>query len=109
LHFWNNSATEGGAIFVRDTFTLSECSAEPGTVRQNVVRLPLVGQDVLDRQVNDFNCDSNICFLQPTEFTSTENTELVFVNNSASMAGSVLYGGKLKSCLFMHTHYRNPI
>ena len=103
LHFQNNSATVGGAIFVRDVFTLSECSTEPGTIEQNVdpTLLKVVGEDALDKQDSDCNCNGNFCFLQLAEFISTENTELVFINNSASMAGSVLYGGKLESCQFM--------
>ena len=101
LYFRNNSATEGGAIFVRDIFTLSDCSTEPGTNEQIVDPILLVGQGALDQQDSDCNCNSNVCFLQLEEFISTENTELVFINNSASVAGSVLYGGKLESCQFM--------
>jgi len=94
----NNTAAEGGAIFVRDTFTLRECSTEPGTMQQNIDPFlqKLVGEDVLDLQ-DECNCNNNFCFLQ---LISTENTEIVFVNNSASTAGSVLYGGKLESCQF---------
>ena len=102
LHFQNNNATVGGAIFVRDVFTLSECSTEPGTMEQHVdpTLLKEVGEDALDKQDSDCNCNGNFCFLQLAEFISTENTELVFINNSASVAGSVLYGGKLESCQF---------
>jgi len=65
----------------------------------NKVSMILVGKGVYS--LSQLMHEQKVPFYSgPTEFTSTENTELVFVNNSASMAGSVLYGGKLESCLF---------
>ena len=79
--YWeNNCATLGGAIYVQDVSPLSYCT-------------PLV-QYIPKQQ----------CFFQlPGQTLSNGiDVKLVFKNNSADVAGSVLYGGAIDHCKLTH-------
>ena len=78
--YWeNNHATRGGAIYVADTSPLSYCT--PLT--------PYIPQEE--------------CFFQlPGQNLSSINVQLIFINNSADDAGSVLYGGAIDHCKLSH-------
>ena len=69
--YWvNNHATFGGAIYVADATELSYCTST-----------------------------QEECFFQlPGQNLSSINVQLVFKNNSAGAAGSVLYGGAIDNC-----------
>ena len=71
----NNHATFGGAIYVLDVNTLAYCTP----IAQFVPR--------------------EECFFQlPGQNLSSIDVKLVFKNNSADDAGSVLYGGAIDNC-----------
>ena len=78
--YWeNNHATLGGAIYVADASPVSYCT--------------LVATYVLQEE----------CFFQlPSQNLSSINVQLVFKNNSADAAGSVLYGGAIDNCKLTH-------
>ena len=78
--YWeNNHATRGGAIYVSDASPLSYCT--PLT--------PYIPQQE--------------CFFQlPGQNLSSINVQLIFTNNSADDAGSVLYGGAIDHCKLTH-------
>ena len=70
--FTENQATMlGGAIFFTDTISFGQCSKS----NQAVIR----------------------CFVELPRFT--RNVQLIFVNNTADIAGTVLYGGSLDRCM----------
>ena len=76
VHFQDNNATEfGGAIYVVDVPTRSECFFH-----------------LLNNQSHDMKA-----------------TPLVFVNNSAGVRGSVLYGGLLDRCTFSSDKYKSAL
>ena len=68
----NNGLAGGGAIYYEDSFSRSQCT-----------NITTKEQEVLD------------CFI---ELTSDSDIQLTFVNNTASVAGTVLYGGDVDSC-----------
>ena len=68
--FRNNNASVGGVIFHEDTFSTSQCAST----------------------ISTFN---TYCFI---ELESMSNIQLSFLNNTASSAGTVLYGGNLDNC-----------
>ena len=74
--YWeNNHARLGGAIYVIDASPLSYCAAV----------IPYVPKEQ--------------CFLQvPGQNLSNIDAQLIFKNNSADAAGSVLYGGIIDNC-----------
>ena len=75
--YWeNNHATLGGAIYVQDVSPLSYCT----------LFIPYVPKEDCFFQLPDQNLFSGI------------NVKLVFKNNSAYDAGSVLYGGAIDNC-----------
>ena len=78
--YWeNNHAIRGGAIYVQDASPLSYCT-------------PLTPYIPLEE-----------CFFQlPGQNLSSINVQLIFINNSADDAGSVLYGGAIDSCKLTH-------
>ena len=71
--YWeNNHANFGGAIFVQDAIPISYC---------------------------DLYVQKEECFFQlPGQNLSSIGVQLIFKNNSADAAGSVLYGGALDNC-----------
>ena len=71
-HFVENDGLEGGAIYYEDSFSRSQCIHVNSSVQQ----------------------DTN-CFF---ELTSKSDIQLSFVNNTASNAGTVLYGGSIDAC-----------
>ena len=74
VHWMNNHATLGGAIYVFDGSPLSYC----------MTHVP-----------------SEECFFQlqlPGQNLSSINVQLVFTNNSADIAGNALYGGVIDNC-----------
>ena len=78
--YWeNNHAIRGGAIYVQDASPLSYCTSLTPYI-------PL-----------------EECFFQlPGQNLSSINVQLLFINNSADDAGSVLYGGAIDSCKLTH-------
>ena len=80
--YWaNNHATYGGAIYVFDASPLSYCNTLLG---------PSIAAYIPREE----------CFFQlPGQNMSDDITvQLVFKNNSADNAGSVLYGGAIDNC-----------
>ena len=72
IYWVNNHATFGGAIYVADATELSYCTTA---------------------------ATQEECFFQlPSQNLSSINAQLVFKNNSADAAGSVLYGGAVDNC-----------
>ena len=73
--YWeNNQARLGGAIFVLDSSPLSYCGFKKDIPIEN-------------------------CFFQiPDKNLSNIDVQLIFTNNSADVAGSVLYGGAIDNC-----------
>ena len=78
INWVNNHATFGGAIYVADAIELSYCTST-----------------------------QEECFFQlPGQNLSSIDVQLVFKNNSADAAGSVLYGGAIDNCKLMgHNSY----
>ena len=75
--YWeNNHAMLGGAIYVRDGSPVSECPSVDALVPKEECFFQLPGQ----------NLSKGI------------DVQLVFKNNSADVAGSVLYGGAIDDC-----------
>ena len=75
--YWeNNHANVGGAIYVRDASPISECALISTLVPKEECFFQLPGQ----------NMSNGI------------NVQLVFKNNSADVAGSMLYGGAIDHC-----------
>ena len=79
--YWeNNHATLGGAIYVEDASPLSYCMLVATIVPKEECFFQLPGQ----------NLSNGI------------DVQLVFKNNSADVAGSVLYGGAIDNCKLTH-------
>ena len=68
--FVENNASVGGAIFYDDAFSADQCT------EQNFI-------------------DRGSCFI---ELDSTSNIQISFINNTATSAGTILYGGDLDRC-----------
>ena len=84
--YWeNNHATLGGAIFVDDASPLSYCTSFRPTLAT------LVPKEECFFQLPGQNLSNGIVDVQ-----------LVFKNNSADVAGSVLYGGAIDNCKLTH-------
>ena len=78
--YWeNNHANIGGAIYVVDTSPLSYCASVAPYVPKEECFFHLTGQNL-----------------------SSIDVQLVFKNNSADIAGSVLYGGAIDNCKLTH-------
>ena len=79
--YWeNNHATLGGAIYVRDASSMSYCTTVAELVPKEKCFFQLPGQNL----------------------SNSINVQLVFKNNSADDAGSVLYGGAIDNCTLTH-------
>ena len=84
--YWeNNHATFGGAIYVMDANPLSYCTAFAAYIPKEKCFFQLPGQSPSD----------------------AINVQLVFKNNSADAAGSVLYGGVIDNCTLTDQHLHN--
>ena len=78
--YWeNNHATLGGAIYVENTSPFSVCTSATVLLREE-------------------------CFFQlpGQNLSNGVDVQLVFKNNSADDAGSVLYGGEVDNCILTH-------
>ena len=80
VHWENNCAQVGGAIYVQDASPLSYCTPF----------VPYVPKEECFFQLPGWNLSSGI------------DVQLVFKNNSADDAGSVLYGGAVDNCKLTH-------
>ena len=79
--YWeNNQATLGGAIYVEDTSPLSYCTTVAKLIPKEDCFFQLPGQTL----------------------SNGIDVRLVFKNNSADIAGSVLYGGAVDNCKLAH-------
>ena len=79
--FWeNNHASRGGAIYVQDASPLDYCASVATCVLKEECFFQLPGQNL----------------------SSSLDVQLVFKNNSADDAGSVLYGGAIDNCKLTH-------
>ena len=77
--YWNNNhATLGGAIYVDDVSPASYCAVVGGPQEECFFQLP--GQNL----------------------SNAIDVQLIFKNNSADVAGSVLYGGVIDNCKLAH-------
>ena len=84
--YWeNNHATFGGATYVMDANPLSYCTAFAAYIPKEK------------------------CFFQLPDQSPSDaiNVQLVFKNNSADAAGSVLYGGVIDDCTLTDQHLHN--
>ena len=85
LHLYNNTADHGGAVYVDDDTNSGTCYATPFSYKTTI---------------------SSECFLQGLSLYKNYNSpanipnvhNIYFTNNSASVAGDVLYGGLLDRC-----------
>ena len=80
VHWENNHATLGGAIYVQDVSPLSYCT----------LLVPYVPKEECFFQLPGQNLSNSI------------DVKLIFKNNSADGAGSVLYGGAIDHCKLTH-------
>ena len=80
MYWENNHATFGGAIYVEDASPLSYCTTIAAYIPKEECFFKLPGK----------NLSNNI------------DVQLVFRNNSADDAGSVLYGGAIDNCKLTH-------
>ena len=80
LHWENNCAQVGGAIYVQDASPTSYCTP----------LVPYVPKEECFFQLPGWN------------LSSATDVQLVFKNNSADVAGSVLYGGAIDNCKLTH-------
>ena len=88
VHWENNHAMLGGAIYVFDASHMSYCNST------------LVNIATLIPKEN--------CFFQlPVQNLSNIHMQLFFKNNSADIAGSVLYGGVIDNCKLMRLNSYN--
>ena len=79
--YWeNNHATFGGAIYVRDASSMSYCTSVAAFVPKEKCFFQLPGQNL----------------------SNGMDARLIFKNNSAGDAGSVLYGGAIDNCKLTH-------
>ena len=79
--YWeNNQATLGGAIYVEDTSPISYCTTVAELIPKEDCFFQLPGQNL----------------------SNGVDVRLVFKNNSADIAGSVLYGGAIDNCKLAH-------
>ena len=77
--YWeNNHAMLGGAIYVRDASPMSYCTTAAALVPKEDCFFQLPGQ----------------------KLSKDIDVKLIFKNNSAAVAGSVLYGGTIDHCKF---------
>ena len=76
MYWENNHAMLGGAIYVHDASPISDCTSVAALVPKEECFFQLPGQ----------NLSSGI------------NVKLIFKNNSADDAGSILYGGAIDNC-----------
>ena len=75
--YWeNNHATRGGAIYVRDASPISDCTSVAAFVPKEECFFQLPGQNL----------------------SNGMDARLVFKNNFADVAGSMLYGGAIDNC-----------
>ena len=82
VHWENNHATLGGAIYVLDASHMSYCNSKYINIATLIPK-----QD---------------CFFQlPGQNLSSIHMQLFFTNNSADIAGSALYGGVIDNCKLM--------
>ena len=78
IAYWeNNHAYVGGAIYIEDASPLSYCRSVTAFVPKEECFFQLPGQNL-------------------------SNVKLIFKNNSAGVAGSVLYGGVIDHCKLTH-------
>ena len=80
MYWENNHATLGGAIYVQDASPLSYCT----------LLIPYVPKEECFFQLPGQNLSNSI------------DVKLIFKNNSADGAGSVLYGGAIDHCKLTH-------
>ena len=80
LYAGHNMATEGAAIFVEDIITYNIC-------------VPILDP------LFPYQDDPVYCFFyRDTSSGSSGGVHLLFINNTASIAGTTLYGGMLDTC-----------
>ena len=80
MYWENNHATLGGAIYVQDASPSSYCTPLVQYVPKQECFFRLPGQNL----------------------SNGMDVQLVFKNNSADVAGSVLYGGAIDNCKLIH-------
>ena len=86
LYAQHNSAEVGAAIFVEDIITYNTC-------------LPLI-DPIFPIQETPLYC---FFYVNATSEKDSESVDLIFENNTASVAGTTLYGGMLDSCTLLGT------
>ena len=80
MYWENNHANLGGAVYVYDIISVSYCDSTDSYVTKEECFFQLPSQNL---------------------FNGTD-VQLVFKNNSADAAGSVLYGGAVDNCKLTH-------
>ena len=81
VYWQNNHATLGGAIYIEDASPISYCRTVATLITKEECFFQLPGQNLS---------------------TGTIDVQLIFKNNFADAAGSVLYGGAIDSCKLTH-------
>lgn len=90
LHFANNSATKGGAIYIADDSNVGACAGKQG----NIVGI-----------------SNSECFYQPAHMFHDDRPlpnlkdHFSFSNNSAEVSGEILFGGLLDRCTINNHAY----
>ena len=87
LHLHNNTAVYGGAVYVADDANSATCDATPFSDKTSISSECFIQSLALYNVINLLHDHGNI---------HTLNTE--FIDNSAAVAGDVLYGGLLDRC-----------
>ena len=105
VNFYNNTAYNGGGIYMISTsflfLSLGSLLRFIGNHANNSGGAINVEQIVLTIDSNsDSNLVSNRCFFQlPDNYNDEVNKYFHFDSNTATVAGSVLYGGATRQCL----------
>ena len=99
LHLYNNTADYGGAVYVNDDTNSGTCYATPFSYKTTIFSECFIQGISL---YQEYFCDANVL-------------NIYFANNSATVAGDVLYGGLLDRCgvspfaeIFINYTYPTP-
>ena len=92
-------STSGGAMFLDVT---SAFIILPNTTVYWVSNQATLGGAIFVSQSFFYEASEKDCFFQrPDQNLSSTDVQLVFINNSADVAGSVLYGGETQNCTLL--------
>lgn len=97
--FFNNSASNGGGIFMSgESFILFDENSSAQLLFKNNAATNKGGAIFIDTVPT---LVQNRCFIQPSNYSSalpSENITIIFKGNNANIAGSAIYGGYTETC-----------